>query len=151
VSTVVQTEQLPIIDTLQIPIRIDGNGQELVTLITANENKSIRTLFKIDSGCNAVLMRRSALQALGFDTSEAALSKLPDVGASLSDGSTTAFKQVGEIILIHGTCRICTVPVICHASKNTRNLLGTSVLHRFNSYKISTRGKAFLELSTHSL
>jgi hypothetical protein len=93
-------------------------------------------------------MRRGELHDLGFNISEAALSKLPDVGASLSDGSTTAFKQVGEIVLIHGTCRICTVPVICHATKNTRNLLGTSVLHKFNSYKISTHGKTFLELSS---
>jgi predicted aspartyl protease len=143
-----ETKQLPTVGTLQIPIRIDENGQELVTLITANGNVAIKTLFKIDSGCNAVLMRRGSLQALGFDTSEAALNKLPDVGASLSDGSTAAFKQVGEIVLIHGQCRICAVPVICHATKNTRNLLGTSVLHKFNSYKISTRGRAFLELSS---
>jgi len=140
-------ETVQTIGTLKIPIYIDKNGQELTTLITAAGDRAIKTLFKIDSGCNAVLMRRGALQALGFDTSEQALSKLPNVGASLSDGSTTAFKQVGEIVLIHGTCRICTVPVICHATKDTRNLLGTSVLHKFASYKVSTRGKTFLELS----
>ena len=147
-SMSLQAEALPTIANLQIPIRIDENGQEWVTLITAAENKSIKTLFKIDSGCNVVLMRRSALQALGFDTSMVALSRLPDVGASLSDGSVASFKQVGEIALIHGTCRICTVPVICHATKSTRNLLGTSVLHKFNSYKVTTRGKPFLTLSS---
>jgi len=45
VSKTTQLENLPTIDVLRIPVRIDENRQELVTLTVANKNKSIKTLF----------------------------------------------------------------------------------------------------------
>ena len=44
-SKTTQLENLPTIDVLRIPVRIDENRQELVTLTVANKNKSIKTLF----------------------------------------------------------------------------------------------------------
>jgi len=139
---------LPKVSSLKIPIRIDANNQIFTTLTAIHNKTPIDVYFKIDNGCNAVIIRRNTLKSLGFDTSVQSLNKLPVVNAKLADGRVTNFRQVGEILLIHNNCRICTVPVICHLTRQTNDLLGTSVLHKFGSYTISTRGKTYLTLST---
>jgi hypothetical protein len=145
-----KTEQkpLPTVESLKIPVMIDAKNQVITTLNVAANNKQLDVVFKIDNGCNAVLMWRDSLKDLGFDVSQAALNKLPEIGATLGDGSVVNFRQIGEVVLIHKNCKICSVPVVCHTSKNTRNLLGTSVLHKFGSYMINTRGKTFLTLTS---
>jgi hypothetical protein len=137
------------IASLKIPIRIDASDQIFTTLTAVHKKMSVDVYFKIDNGCNAVIIRRNTLKSLGFDTSPQALGKLPEVNAKLADGRAVNFRQVGEIVLIHGNCRICSVPVICHLTRQTNDLLGTSVLHKFASYMINTRGKTFLTLTSN--
>ena len=132
---------------MKIPISIDSKNQIFATLRVVLNKASIDVRFKIDTGCNVVLLSRSTLADLGFATSHDTLLKLPIVQASVGDGSKTNFRQAGLVALYSGNLHISSVPVICHTTKNTRDLLGTSVLHKFSKYTIHVKGKMYLELA----
>jgi len=131
--------------SLILPIRL-CNNQIFTDLTISANNKSISAEFKIDTGCNTVLLNHRVLNRLGIDTSKETLEKLPIARASIADGTTENYRHIGNIALYTGNKHICDVPVICHTSKETRNLLGTTVLHLFNKYSFQVKENTVLEL-----
>ena len=131
---------------LSLPVLIDARGQILTTLRVAIGKSTADVYFKIDTGCNVVLLSHSSLEELGIQTSADALRKLPPVSATIGDGSMADFRIVGDVNLFSGKTHICAVKAICHTTQKTRNLLGTSVLHKFSRYIVQVRGTTYLEL-----
>jgi predicted aspartyl protease len=123
-----------------IPARIDSFGQILIELRVLTGNVVADVLFKMDNGCNSVMLNHKTLRNFGINTSPKALEKYPVIGANIVDGSDANFRQIGNFSISYGKMHIATVPVICHAQRETRNLLGTSVLHKFSKYAVNVKG-----------
>jgi hypothetical protein len=127
---------------MEIPINtFEHLGQIYANILVAKKGDTsvLEVEFKIDNGCNIVLLNKDTLRDLGFDVTKEALSKLPNESASLAVGTVSNFKCVGMIVMATETKKfICGVKVYCHANKTTRDLLGTSALHQFNEYNVKT-------------
>jgi predicted aspartyl protease len=66
---------------------------------------------------------------------------------TVADGLKVNFREVGDVALFANSNSLGSVKVICHATKETNSLLGTSFLNRFASYKIQVGGDfQYLEL-----
>ncbi|MDR2168191.1 MAG: hypothetical protein LBE35_10145 [Clostridiales bacterium] len=133
---------------LKIPIIIDKQSNVIfVTLTVVINNKVADIPFKLDTGCNSVVLKHKTLQAFGIDTTSKAMRNKPSMPGRLADGTSSNFKQVGDIALYSNGNLLAKTGVICHATQETNNLLGTSVLHRYLSYKIQVGGDfQYLEL-----
>ncbi|MDR2167747.1 MAG: retroviral-like aspartic protease family protein [Clostridiales bacterium] len=133
--------------SFKLPIHIDNSGQILVTLTVAANNRSIDVDFKLDTGCNSVVLSRETLEKLGVKTDAATMSKRAPIEASVADGSVVSFRQAGNVNLYSGRDGLGEIDVICHATHETRNLLGTSALHKFARYAINVKDYQYLELN----
>jgi len=103
----------------------------------------------VDTGCNALILSHRTLKLLGIATDEARLSKLPEVEGSLASGIIDIFRNMGEISLCHDNKQadpIGKIPALCHAARQTHDLLGTEVLRLFDNVLFNLKGDKHMEL-----
>jgi len=109
---------------------INSNNQWFVGLTVAIKDKQADIEFKVDTGCNCLLISHSTLKNLGISTSQTAIAKLPDtVGLSVSE--KIQLKQIGKISLFYGDTHIGDFDAYCHATRETHDLLGATVFQAF--------------------
>ena len=128
-----------------VPIDVSG-GQFFVDLTVSANSKILEVDFKIDTGCNVVVLSRNTLKRFGIDVSQKALEKKKIPKTSIADNSMVHYRIVRNISLYSGRIFICEVPVICHTTRQTNNLLGVGVLHKFEKYAIQLKGETRMAL-----
>ncbi|MCL2204692.1 MAG: hypothetical protein FWB88_12220 [Defluviitaleaceae bacterium] len=134
---------------MKIKLRVDPNNQWFVNIVVKIGNHQSAVKFKIDTGCNALVLSHDTLTRLGISAEATNLAKLPDETVRLASGEKSPFKRLGTVsLLCVGTkpLPICTVPAICHATRETNDLLGTEVLRRFGLVFFNLTGEAYMEL-----
>ena len=134
----------------RIELDVDASNQWFASIWVKVRDRHRRVRFKIDTGCNAVILSHGTLKKLGFSTAVMDLAKLPSMTGKLASGETTAFKQIGKLTLYKGSelgVPICEANAICHATHNTNDLLGTEVFKQFANVKFKLSGKQpYMEL-----
>jgi predicted aspartyl protease len=134
---------------MKIEISVDSNDQWFATLAVVVAGKRVNVDFKIDTGCNALVLSRRTLQRLGIEADTQALSQLATTTGRLASGEKSEFKAIGNVSLIGADSRamhICTAPAICHATRETNDLLGTKVLRQFKHVNFCLREEKYMEL-----
>ena len=84
--------------------------------------------FKVDSGCNTVLLSHVSLKLLGMRTIQEELGRLPKKEANIATGEIRTFKSLGKVALSLGGVSIGEFDAICHPTRQTKDLLGSNVL-----------------------
>ena len=136
--------------SIRIAMDIDQHNQWFISLFVLVNGVLKPVRFKIDTGCNALVLSHKTLQRLGKPTDTSTLSKLPELSGKLASGEKNIFKKLGNVTLFQDSkqsVQICNANVICHATKQTNNLLGTEVLHQFAGVSFRIKGNKYLELS----
>jgi len=140
---------LLIYDSLRIELEIDNNNQWFAFIWVELGKKRAMVRFKIDTGCNALVLSHKTLTALGYNTSKDKLSKLPSIHGKLASGDKHTFRQLGEVSLsiVQGQrMQICEVKAICHSTQETHDLLGTEVFKQFKGVSFILKDKKQMEL-----
>ena len=105
--------------------------------------------FKIDTGCNTLVLSHSTLKSLGYSAKQADLSKLPPVKAALASGEEHMFRKLGAVSLFRDdkqAIQICKADSICHSTHETNDLLGTEVLRQFSGVSFDLTANKYMEL-----
>ena len=133
----------------KLVLRVDSHNQWFVSMWVFIGERKIFTRFKVDTGCNAMILSHSTLKSLGFSTKETDLSKLPLVVGRLASGDKHTFRKLGTISLCQDekqTVQICQADAICHTTKETHDLLGTEVLRQFSGVTFGLADDKYMEL-----
>ena len=134
---------------MKINLAIDKHNQWFVPVWVNISGKKFRVEFKVDTGCNSLVISHSTLKSMGFSTNEADLSKLSSLSGELASGDSHTFKKLGEVSLFQDknqTTQICKANAICHSTHETHDLLGTEVLKQFHSIFFSLINEKYIEL-----
>ena len=86
--------------------------------------------FKVDTGCNSLVLSHSTLEGLGVSIKEADLLSLSPVSGKLASGDKHTFRKLGAVSLFQDKnkiTQICKADAICHSTHETHDLLGTEV------------------------
>jgi len=135
---------------MKFELTIDNNNQWFVSAWVHVVGRNVNVQFKIDTGCNALVLSHRTLKLLGITTTETELSKLPKISGELASGTTDVFRKLGVVSLYHDNNQITQigiVPAICHATRQTHDLLGTEVLRLFDSVSFNLEGNKYMELA----
>ena len=134
---------------MRLDLTVDGNNQWFVPAWVAIGGKCYRVRFKVDTGCNSLVLSHSTLKNMGFSVSEDDLSKLPFLSGKLASGKEDTFVKLGAVSLCQDknqAKQICKANAICHSTHETHDLLGTEVLRRFSSVTFNLFGNKYMEL-----
>jgi hypothetical protein len=134
---------------IRMDLEIDQFNQWFVTLFVRLGSAFLPVRFKVDTGCNALVLSHKTLKRLGRSTDKTTLATLSDVPGTLASGETHTFKQLGGIFLfqdIKRTTPVCNTNAICHATRQTNDLLGTEVFRQFSGVSFNLVGDRFMEL-----
>ena len=71
---------------MKFELIVDAYNQWFVFMWVFLGGRKVFTRFKIDTGCNAVVLSHRTLNKLGFSTDETGLSKLPAISGALASG-----------------------------------------------------------------
>jgi len=135
--------------TVRLELSVDSNHQWFVTMWVLVQGRIKSVDFKVDTGCNALVLSHGTLRRLGFSGSEPDLAKLQSVTGKHADGEKSNYKSLGEISLFshnNQVGHICNAPAICHASRKTNDLIGTAVLKQFCKVDFNLTGDKYMEL-----
>jgi len=136
-------------DIIKLNLSVDINNQWFVSVWVEMHGRKAVVRFKVDTGCNSVVLSHSTLKSLGISTSNANLSKLSDETAKLASGEKSSFKSLGAVSLSLDKVQsvpICNAKAICHATRKTNDLLGTEVFKQFASVAFNLAGDKYMEL-----
>jgi len=137
--------------SLAFKLTVDKNNQWFVSAwVVLNQRKTVAR-FKIDTGCNALVLSHSTLKSLGLSVKSTDLSKLPNETAKLASGETSSFKKLGAVSLYTDkpqSVLICNAQAICHATRATNDLMGTEVFSQFTGVNFNLATEKYLELHT---
>jgi len=136
-------------DKIIIPMLIDSHNQWFVDCWILLNSKIKTVRFKVDTGCNALVLSHDTLERFGYSTHPTKLSKLSPMTGTLASGDKHVFRKIGVVSLyrdIKRTVHICDAKSICHSSHETHDLLGTEVLRQFGGVTFSLDSKKFIEL-----
>jgi len=134
---------------MKLELTVDSDNQWFVPVWVAIGDKNLRVRFKVDIGCNSLVLSHSTLKNMGFSVKKSDLSKLTVVSGKLASGDDHAFIKLGMVSLYQDkkqTLQICKADAICHSTQETHDLLGTEVLKQFSGVSFSLVGNKFMEL-----
>ncbi|MCL2357254.1 MAG: hypothetical protein FWC70_08885 [Defluviitaleaceae bacterium] len=134
---------------MRIALRIDPNRQWFVSLCVVLQGRKAEIAFKVDNGCNALVLSHDTMKKLGFSTAAADLEKLPNKTGRLASGEKHIFKNLGAVSLYRTgkqPVHICNAEAICHATHETNDLIGTEVLNQFTDVNFHLSGNKYMEL-----
>ena len=134
---------------LRIKLEIDKNNQWFASVWVTLQNRSKQVRFKVDTGCNAVVLSHKTLQKLGLSVASADLEKLKSVTGKQASGEKHIFKELGMVSLYlykDHTTHVCNTEAICHATRATNDLLGTEVLNQFMDVNFRLSDDKYMEL-----
>ena len=134
---------------MKLDLEIDSCNQWFATLGVLRGGIIMPVSFKIDSGCNALILSHDTLRKFGCIINRTELSKLPAVSGAVVSGDMHMFRKLGSVSLFNDAKRsihICDAQALCHATHETHDLLGTAVFQHFNSIAFKLTGKKYMEL-----
>ena len=134
---------------IKFSLTVDADNQWFVSAWVIIGSKKHRVDFKVDTGCNALVLSHRTLNKLGFSTKNTDLSKLPSLSGKLASGDKHTFRKLGAVSLCQDkaqTVQICKVDAICHSTHETHDLLGTEVLRQFSGVTFGLVGDRYMEL-----
>ena len=134
---------------MKLELTVDSNNQWFVPVWVSIGGKKYRVRFKVDTGCNSLVLSHSTLKNMGFSAIKTDLSKLPPVSGKLASGDEHTFVKLGTVSLCQDrkqAVQICKADAICHSTHETHDLLGTEVLRQFNGVIFSLVGDKYMEL-----
>ena len=134
---------------MKIKLTIDPHNQWFVRIYVAIGTKSTPVTFKVDNGCNSLVLSHDTLAKLGVSTNATHLGKLPSKTGRLASGEKHIFKVLGAVSLYRAGSRpvhVCNAEAICHETRETRDLLGTEVLKQFTDVHFHLSGNTYMEL-----
>jgi hypothetical protein len=135
---------------MKIILRVDPYEQWFASLLVTMHGRTTEVGFKIDTGCNSLVLSHSTLKRLGIPTDAAILGKLPDENVRLASGEKSPFKRLGAVSLHHvgaRTLHICDALAICHATRKTNDLMGTAVFRQFTGIHFHFAAEKYMELA----
>jgi len=135
---------------MKIELTIDKHKQWFVPVWVVIGKKKCRVEFKVDTGCNSLVISHSTLKSIGFFKKETELLKLPPVSGVLASGDSHTFRDLGTILLCQDKAQsihLCKADAICHSTHETHDLLGTEVFKQFNKIFFSLVGDKYIELT----
>ena len=134
---------------IRIELFVDINHQWFVNMWVVLQGRKQEARFKVDTGCNALVLSHVTLKRLGFSMSEPELAKLPGLKAKHAGGEISNYKTLGTVSLFsheNQVGHICDAPAICHATRKTNDLIGTAVLKQFCKVDFNLTGDKYMEL-----
>jgi len=134
---------------MKLRLEVDSHNQWFVWAWVVVGKQKYQVRFKVDTGCNALVLSHSTLEGLGVSIKEADLLKLSPVSGKLASGDKHIFRKLGEVSLFQDkaqTSQICKADAICHSTKETHDLLGTEVLRQFSDVSFRLVGDMHMEL-----
>jgi len=132
---------------MKITLRTDPYEQWFASVLVTMHGRTSTVEFKVDTGCNSLVLSHSTLKKLGIPTETEKLNKLPDESVRLASGEKSPFKRLGEVALHHANGNyICRAPAICHATRKTNDLMGTVVFRQFTGVNFSLAAAKYMEL-----
>ena len=137
------------LNKVSVKLEVDNHNQWFTSILIKIGNVSKPVRFKIDTGCNAVVLSHSTLKKLGLDTSATNLARLPEIHGTVASGDEHKFKKLGKVSLHKGNkqlTHICDVEAICHASHETNDLLGTEAFRQFSGVTFALADNKRMEL-----
>jgi len=130
-------------DKINVKLRIDSNNQWFAVVVVKMGKRQAAVRFKIDTGCNALVLSHGTLERLGFSTENTNLLKLPGITGALASGDKHTFRKLGGVSLFLDdtrTIHICDAEAICHSTHETHDLMGTEVLRQFSGVMFNLVG-----------
>jgi hypothetical protein len=92
-----------------------------------------------------VVLSHKTLRRIGVNISD--LSKLPDTIGIQASGEKHDYKKLGSISMFHNkTLHICDTNAVCHATRETHDLLGTNVFKQFCRVNFCLDDENYMEL-----
>lgn len=137
------------IESIFFELEIDPKNQWFVPIWVSIGGRNVFVRFKVDTGCNALVLSHRTLNKIGFLTHETNLSKLPPASAKLASGDKHVFRKIGTVSLCHDkkqAIQICTANAVCHSTHETHDLLGTEVLRQFKGVTFNLADNKHMEL-----
>jgi len=134
---------------MKLELKIDSNNQWFVPVWVVLGNKKHRVDFKVDTGCNSLVLSHSTLENMGYSTKEMDLAKLPPLPGKLASGDEHTFRKLGAVSLFkdkNKSVTICNADAICHSTQETHDLLGTEVLRQFSGVMFGLTDDKYMEL-----
>jgi len=134
---------------MRIELTVDPHNQWFATVWVIANGQKAKIEFKVDSGCNALVLSHETLKKLAISTKPLDLEKLPDMTGKLATGVKSRFKQLGVVSLYSinkPPVHICNAKAICHARRETNDLIGTEVLQQFTDVNFHLSGHKYMEL-----
>jgi len=134
---------------MRFELKVDGRNQWFVYVWVSIGEKKTYVEFKIDTGCNALVLSHSTLSDLGFSIKEADLAKLSPMSGKLASGDIHTYRKLGAVSLYQNKgqmAQICKVDAICHSTRETHDLLGTEVFRQFSGVSFNLVGDRHMEL-----
>jgi len=135
--------------SLVFKLTVDENNQWFVSAWVALSQRKAMVRFKIDTGCNSLVLSHNTLKGLGLSIKSTDLSKLPNETAKLASGEISSFKKLGEVSLYTDKSQsvlICNAQAICHATRATNDLMGTEVFRQFTGVNFNLITEKYMEL-----
>jgi len=140
--------------TVRLELSVDSNHQWFVTMWVTLQGRKQEVRFKVDTGCNALVLSHGTLRRLGLSVSESDLAKLQSITGKHADGEKSNYKSLGEVSLFSHNSQvghICNVPAICHATRKTNDLIGTAVLKQFCKVDFNLTDDKYMQLHTRTV
>jgi len=134
---------------IRLDLDVDENHQWFVTIQVLLQGREQSVRFKVDTGCNTLVLSHNTLRRLGISVSEPDMAKLQNITGKHADGEKSNYKGLGAVSLFsheNQVGHICDVPAICHASRKTNDLIGTAVLKQFCKVDFNLTGDKYMEL-----
>ena len=83
--------------SITFKLTVDKNNQWFVSAwVVLSQHKAV-VRFKIDTGCNTLVLSHSTLKSLGLSVKGTDLLKLSDETAKLASGEICSFKKLGAV------------------------------------------------------
>ena len=134
---------------MRFDLTIDHSNQWFISAWVHIAGRKANAHFKVDTGCNALILSHRTLKLLGITTDEAELSKLPQVSGELASGTKDIFRKLGMVSLYRDggqALHIGKFPAMCHAGRQTHDLLGTEVFRQYAGVAFGLKGNKHMEL-----
>ena len=134
---------------MKIVLRVDPYQQWFASVLVTIQGRTSEVAFKVDTGCNSLVLSHGTLKKFGITANATTLSILPDETVRLASGEKSPFKRLGKVALSHTDGNhICHAPAICHATRKTNDLMGTAVFRQFTGVNFHLAAQKYMELLT---
>jgi len=131
--------------TIQMGLTVDSRKQWFARIWVFIGKEAVLVHFKIDTGCNSLVLSRKTLKKFGLTEND--LAKLPKTTGVQASGEKHHYRKLGTVSLRQSkNIHICNTESVCHATRETHDLIGTEVFMKFGGLAFNLTGNKYMEL-----